>query len=99
MSGRGKLGRGESQGMQGEERSSEFVSGGQGRTHLQGDMCVDGDRSTVSFSCDPGYRLSHEEPLLCEKNHWWSHPLPTCDGKNSFNMQNKLIYKPKKKST
>ncbi|XP_076768323.1 LOW QUALITY PROTEIN: CUB and sushi domain-containing protein 3 [Arvicanthis niloticus] len=35
--------------------------------------------STVSFSCDPGYRLSHEEPLLCEKNHWWSHPLPTCD--------------------
>uniref|UniRef100_A0A669P8F0 CUB and Sushi multiple domains 2 n=1 Tax=Phasianus colchicus TaxID=9054 RepID=A0A669P8F0_PHACC len=38
--------------------------------------------STVSFSCDPGYRLSHEEPLLCEKNHWWSHPLPTCDGKN-----------------
>lgn len=29
--------------MQGEERSSEFVSGGQGRTHLQGDMCVDGD--------------------------------------------------------
>lgn len=38
--------------------------------------------STVSFSCDPGYRLSHEEPLLCEKNHWWSHPLPTCDGKD-----------------
>ncbi|XP_034615478.1 CUB and sushi domain-containing protein 3 [Trachemys scripta elegans] len=35
--------------------------------------------STVSFSCDQGYRLSHEEPLLCEKNHWWSHPLPTCD--------------------
>ncbi|NWX28728.1 CSMD3 protein, partial [Notiomystis cincta] len=35
--------------------------------------------STVSFSCDPGYKLSHEEPLLCEKNHWWSHPLPTCD--------------------
>uniref|UniRef100_A0A8C6YAA3 CUB and Sushi multiple domains 3 n=1 Tax=Naja naja TaxID=35670 RepID=A0A8C6YAA3_NAJNA len=35
--------------------------------------------STVSFGCDPGYRLNHEEPLLCEKNHWWSHPLPTCD--------------------
>lgn len=52
--------------------------------------------STVSFSCDPGYRLSHEEPLLCEKNHWWSHPLPTCDGKNSFNIQNKLIYKTKR---
>lgn len=36
--------------------------------------------STVSFGCDSGYRLSHEEPLVCEKNHWWSHPLPTCDG-------------------
>ncbi|RXM27789.1 CUB and sushi domain-containing protein 3 [Acipenser ruthenus] len=35
--------------------------------------------STVSFGCDPGYRLSHEEPLVCEKSHWWSHPLPTCD--------------------
>uniref|UniRef100_A0A803T9B4 CUB and Sushi multiple domains 3 n=1 Tax=Anolis carolinensis TaxID=28377 RepID=A0A803T9B4_ANOCA len=35
--------------------------------------------STVSFGCDSGYRLSHEEPLLCEKNHWWSHSLPTCD--------------------
>ncbi|KAG7279979.1 hypothetical protein CRUP_025231, partial [Coryphaenoides rupestris] len=35
--------------------------------------------STVSFGCDSGYRLSHEEPLVCEKNHWWSHALPTCD--------------------
>lgn len=38
--------------------------------------------STVSFGCDSGYRLSHEEPLVCEKNHWWSHPLPTCDGEH-----------------
>ncbi|XP_028834623.1 CUB and sushi domain-containing protein 3-like isoform X3 [Denticeps clupeoides] len=35
--------------------------------------------STVMFGCEPGYRLSHEEQLVCEKNHWWSHPLPTCD--------------------
>ncbi|KAG7229420.1 hypothetical protein INR49_012811, partial [Caranx melampygus] len=35
--------------------------------------------STVSFQCDPGYRLSHEEPLICEKNHFWSHSLPSCD--------------------
>uniref|UniRef100_A0A8C5DPG5 CUB and sushi domain-containing protein 3-like n=1 Tax=Gouania willdenowi TaxID=441366 RepID=A0A8C5DPG5_GOUWI len=35
--------------------------------------------STVSFQCDPGYRLSHEEPLVCENNHFWSHPLPSCD--------------------
>lgn len=47
--------------------------------------------STVSFSCDPGYRLSHEEPLLCEKNHWWSHPLPTCDGKNKLTRHKKLL--------
>lgn len=44
--------------------------------------------STVSFGCDSGYRLSHEEPLVCEKNHWWSHPLPTCDGKF---LQNSLV--------
>lgn len=36
--------------------------------------------SVVWFGCEPGYRLSHEERLVCEKNHWWSHPLPTCDG-------------------
>lgn len=36
--------------------------------------------SVVSFQCDPGYRLSHEDPLVCEKNHFWSHPLPSCDG-------------------
>uniref|UniRef100_A0A7N6FBD4 CUB and Sushi multiple domains 3a n=1 Tax=Anabas testudineus TaxID=64144 RepID=A0A7N6FBD4_ANATE len=35
--------------------------------------------SVVSFRCDPGYRLSHEEPLVCEKNHFWSHLLPSCD--------------------
>ncbi|XP_076868457.1 CUB and sushi domain-containing protein 3 isoform X4 [Brachyhypopomus gauderio] len=35
--------------------------------------------SVVTFVCEPGYRLSHEEQLVCEKNHWWSHPLPTCD--------------------
>uniref|UniRef100_A0A6Q2YMZ5 CUB and Sushi multiple domains 3a n=1 Tax=Esox lucius TaxID=8010 RepID=A0A6Q2YMZ5_ESOLU len=35
--------------------------------------------ATVTFQCDPGYRLSHEEPLVCEKSHWWSHLLPTCD--------------------
>uniref|UniRef100_A0A8C9TQI4 CUB and Sushi multiple domains 3 n=1 Tax=Scleropages formosus TaxID=113540 RepID=A0A8C9TQI4_SCLFO len=29
-----------------------------------------------TYSClDPGI----PEPLVCEKNHWWSHPLPTCD--------------------
>ncbi|XP_067832359.1 CUB and sushi domain-containing protein 3 [Heptranchias perlo] len=35
--------------------------------------------STVAFSCESGYTMSHEEPLTCEKNHWWNHPLPTCD--------------------
>lgn len=42
--------------------------------------------SVVWFGCEPGYRLSHEEQLVCEKNHWWSHPLPTCDGKLSSQL-------------
>ncbi|NWY07496.1 CSMD1 protein, partial [Nothoprocta ornata] len=36
-------------------------------------------RSTVTFSCDPGYTLSDEEPLVCERNHQWNHALPSCD--------------------
>ncbi|XP_037533201.1 CUB and sushi domain-containing protein 3 [Nematolebias whitei] len=43
--------------------------------------------STVSFQCDPGYRLSHDEPLVCEKNHFWSHPLPTCDASCGGDIQ------------
>ncbi|XP_062981165.1 CUB and sushi domain-containing protein 1 [Elgaria multicarinata webbii] len=36
-------------------------------------------RSTVTFSCDPGYTLSEDEPLVCERNHQWNHALPSCD--------------------
>ncbi|MGH0157496.1 UNVERIFIED_CONTAM: hypothetical protein FKN15_052472 [Acipenser sinensis] len=35
--------------------------------------------SRVSFSCDQGYTLSDEEPIVCEKNHQWNHALPSCD--------------------
>ncbi|CAL8260982.1 unnamed protein product, partial [Boreogadus saida] len=35
--------------------------------------------ATVTYRCEPGYRLSHEEALACERNHFWSNPLPTCD--------------------
>uniref|UniRef100_A0A4W4E2X2 CUB and Sushi multiple domains 3a n=1 Tax=Electrophorus electricus TaxID=8005 RepID=A0A4W4E2X2_ELEEL len=35
--------------------------------------------SAVTFDCEPGYRLSHDEQLVCEQSHWWNHPLPTCD--------------------
>lgn len=38
--------------------------------------------SRVSFTCDPGYTLSDQEPIVCEQNHQWSHALPSCDGKN-----------------
>uniref|UniRef100_G3UUU4 CUB and Sushi multiple domains 1 n=1 Tax=Meleagris gallopavo TaxID=9103 RepID=G3UUU4_MELGA len=38
-------------------------------------------RSTVTFSCDPGYTLSDEEPLICERNHQWNHALPSCDAR------------------
>lgn len=40
-----------------------------------------GIRSTVTFSCDPGYTLSDDEPLVCERNHQWNHALPSCDGR------------------
>ncbi|XP_048865206.1 CUB and sushi domain-containing protein 1-like isoform X4 [Brienomyrus brachyistius] len=33
----------------------------------------------VMFSCDRGYTLSDEEPVVCERNHQWSHALPSCD--------------------
>ncbi|XP_074185389.1 CUB and sushi domain-containing protein 1 isoform X1 [Rhinolophus sinicus] len=60
---------------------------------LESDSCLDpgipvngrrhgsdfGIRSTVTFSCDPGYTLSDDEPLVCEKNHQWNHALPSCD--------------------
>lgn len=62
---------------------------------LESDSCLDpgipvngrrhgsdfGIRSTVTFSCDPGYTLSDDEPLVCEKNHQWNHALPSCDGR------------------
>ncbi|KAM7406247.1 hypothetical protein PAMP_000635 [Pampus punctatissimus] len=35
--------------------------------------------SHVSFTCDPGYTLSDQEPIVCERNHQWSHALPSCD--------------------
>lgn len=39
--------------------------------------------SSVSFTCDPGYTLSDQEPIVCEQNHQWSHALPSCDGEES----------------
>uniref|UniRef100_A0A8C4ZUZ7 CUB and Sushi multiple domains 1 n=1 Tax=Gadus morhua TaxID=8049 RepID=A0A8C4ZUZ7_GADMO len=35
--------------------------------------------SQVSFTCDLGYTLSDQEPIICEKIHQWSHALPSCD--------------------
>ncbi|XP_022426555.1 CUB and sushi domain-containing protein 1 [Delphinapterus leucas] len=60
---------------------------------LESDSCLDpgipvnghrhgshfGIQSTVTFSCNPGYTLSDDEPLVCERNHQWSHALPSCD--------------------
>lgn len=43
--------------------------------------------SRVSFTCDPGYTLSDQEPIVCENNHQWSHALPSCDGKNRQMLQ------------
>ncbi|XP_063297188.1 CUB and sushi domain-containing protein 1 [Pelobates fuscus] len=60
---------------------------------LESDSCLDpgipvnghrqgkyfGIGSSVTFTCDPGYILSDEEPLVCESNHQWNHALPSCD--------------------
>ncbi|XP_036402136.1 CUB and sushi domain-containing protein 1-like [Megalops cyprinoides] len=35
--------------------------------------------SKVTFSCDQGYTLSDEEPIVCERSHQWNHALPSCD--------------------
>ncbi|KAF7710922.1 hypothetical protein HF521_009794 [Silurus meridionalis] len=35
--------------------------------------------SQVTFSCDKGYTLSDDEPIVCERNHQWNHALPSCD--------------------
>lgn len=40
--------------------------------------------SSVSFTCDSGYTLSDQEPIVCEQNHQWSHALPSCDGRSPF---------------
>ncbi|XP_058522650.1 CUB and sushi domain-containing protein 1 [Ochotona princeps] len=60
---------------------------------LESDSCLDpgipvngrrhgsnfGIRATVTFSCDPGYTLSEDEPLVCDRSHQWNHALPSCD--------------------
>lgn len=50
--------------------------------------------SRVSFSCDPGYTLSDQEPIVCEHNHQWSHALPSCEGKNLFNICMCFVFRP-----
>uniref|UniRef100_A0A3Q2ECB7 CUB and Sushi multiple domains 1 n=1 Tax=Cyprinodon variegatus TaxID=28743 RepID=A0A3Q2ECB7_CYPVA len=35
--------------------------------------------SHVSFTCNAGYTLSDQEPIVCDQNHQWSHALPSCD--------------------
>lgn len=65
---------------------------------LESDSCLDpgipvngrrhgsnfGIRATVTFSCDPGYTLSDDEPLVCDRSHQWNHALPSCDGRSSL---------------
>ncbi|XP_072264529.1 CUB and sushi domain-containing protein 1 [Pyxicephalus adspersus] len=60
---------------------------------LESDSCLDpgipvnghrhgknfGIGSSVAFTCDAGYILSDDDPLVCEENHQWNHALPSCD--------------------
>lgn len=63
--------------------------------HRHGSIFSIGSR--VSFTCDLGYTLSDQEPIVCEQNHQWSHALPSCDGENlsffHFNPQDKDLEK------
>nr|XP_032817255.1 CUB and sushi domain-containing protein 3-like isoform X3 [Petromyzon marinus] len=43
---------------------------------LGGDFSIG---SSVEFSCEPGFSLSHDLPLTCQDNHQWTQQLPTCD--------------------
>ncbi|XP_075058584.1 CUB and sushi domain-containing protein 1 [Mixophyes fleayi] len=60
---------------------------------LESDSCLDpgipvnghrhgiyfGIGSSVTFTCESGYILSDDEPLVCERSHQWNHALPSCD--------------------
>lgn len=49
--------------------------------------------SRVTFSCDQGYTLSDEEPIVCERSHQWNHALPSCDGKHASLIPLFSLYK------
>ncbi|XP_025751661.1 membrane cofactor protein [Manacus vitellinus] len=43
-------------------------------------------KDTVSFECNPGYKMNGSSVVTCEANSSWTPPLPTCEkmGKNPF---------------
>lgn len=49
--------------------------------------------SRVTFSCDQGYTLSDEEPIVCERNHQWNHALPSCDGRPCYALSILVMHK------
>lgn len=49
--------------------------------------------SRVTFSCDQGYTLSDDEPIVCERNHQWNHALPSCDGRPCCALSILVMYK------
>lgn len=54
--------------------------------HRQGSSFSIG--SKVTFSCDPGYTLSADEPLVCDSSHQWDRVLPSCDGRWLWHQEN-----------
>lgn len=48
--------------------------------------------SQVTFSCDKGYTLSDDEPIVCERNHQWNHALPSCDGNSSPFISLRMLF-------
>ena len=48
--------------------------------------------SQALFSCPEGFKLSGVSSSSCLKNGSWSHPLPSCEGKNKKNKDMPLIF-------
>ena len=46
---------------------------------MQGNLTLSGDKTSVTFSCEPGYSINGQGSLSClEDGGGWSGEVPTC---------------------
>lgn len=51
--------------------------------------------TTVTFSCDSGFRLNGTAASMCTVNQTWTEKFPTCESEHSWNLiskVSKLVY-------